>query len=62
MPLTVSKQVDFLLRGLPWDGYLGEGNVKFISLASIGELEKKKKKKKRKREVIEILRGSFNIV
>ena len=29
---------------------------------TVSELEKKKKKKKRKREVIEILRGSFNIV
>lgn len=27
--------MEFLLRGLPWDGSLGEGNVKFISLASI---------------------------
>lgn len=29
---------------------------------TVSELEKKKKKKKRKREVIEILRGSFNII
>ena len=64
MPGTMKTQGSQAMHGSPFMdlSFIVKWETVYKNKCTVSEPDKKKKKKKRKREVIEILRGSFNII